>query len=57
MKGYELIKVWRRDGFRLSLYDTYRTDSMGKSRLAYRFSDHGKVTDLRGRRLLLFAYA
>lgn len=43
MKGYELIKVWRRGGFRLSLYDTYKTDSMGKSRLAYRLTDGGKV--------------
>ena len=38
----ELIKVWRRDGFRLSLYDIGQRDSMGKNRLAYRFCDNGK---------------
>lgn len=43
MKGYELIKVWRRGGFRLSLYDTYQRDNRGQDYLAYRFSDNGKV--------------
>jgi hypothetical protein len=39
----ELIKLWRRDGFTLRLYDTGRTGAYGKARLAYRFSDRGKV--------------
>ena len=35
----ELIKTWRKAGFTLRLWDTYRTDSLGKSRLRYEFKD------------------
>ncbi len=35
----EPIRVWTRDSFRLELFDTGRTNHLGKSRLAYRFSD------------------
>ena len=35
----EPIRVWTRDSFRLELFDTGRTDHLGKSRLAYRFFD------------------
>ncbi len=31
--------VWTRDSFRLELYDTGRTNLLGRSRLAYRFGD------------------
>jgi hypothetical protein len=40
---HELIKTWRNDGFYLRLYDTGRTGMYGKARLAYRFSDRGKL--------------
>ena len=33
------VRVWKRDTFRLDLFDTHRTDRRGKTRLAYRFSD------------------
>ena len=40
---YEKIKVWAKDGFRLTLYNPNRRDHMGKNVLAYRFTDKGKV--------------
>lgn len=40
---YEKIKVWKFEGFRLSLYDTFKTDRLGKVKLAYRFLDNGKL--------------
>jgi hypothetical protein len=42
-RNYEKIKVWAKDGFRLSLYDPNRRDHLGKNVLAYRFTDHGKL--------------
>lgn len=39
----ELIKVWRNNGFTLRLWDTFKTDSMGKTRLRYEFKDGRKV--------------
>jgi hypothetical protein len=41
--AHELIKRWARDGFSLRLYDTHTIDEYGKARLAYRFTDHGKL--------------
>lgn len=35
----EHIRTWAEDGFRLELYDTFRSDSMGKSILAYELYD------------------
>ena len=39
----EIVKVWRYDGFRLSLWDTFTRDSMGKAILRYRLLDRGKL--------------
>lgn len=49
----EPIKVWRRDGFSLRLFDTFTTDYLGKSRLAYelrdsQFSDHPREPIFQG---------
>ncbi len=38
-RGTDALCVWTRDSFRLELYDTGRTNDLGKSRLAYRFGD------------------
>jgi hypothetical protein len=35
----ELIKTWRKAGFTLRLWDTYRRDSRGQSILAYELKD------------------
>lgn len=39
----ELIKTWRKSGFTLRLWDTYRTDRLGKCILRYEFKDGRKV--------------
>ena len=39
----ELVRTWREDGFQLFLWDTYRRDQYGKSMLAYRFYDTGRL--------------
>lgn len=39
----ELIKTWRYNGFSLRIYHTGRYDRYGKSVLAYRFRDRGKL--------------
>lgn len=39
----EKIKVWAKDGFRLTLYDLNRRDELGKWVLGYRFTDKGKL--------------
>lgn len=39
----ELIRTWEDDGFRLDVFDTHRTDSWGKSVLAYRLTHQGHV--------------
>mgnify|MGYP001560414375 CR=1 len=39
----DLIKVWRKSGFTLRLYDTGRVDWRGQSKLAYELKDHRKV--------------
>lgn len=39
----ELIKVWRKYGFTLRLWDTSRRDYNGKSILRYQFKDRRKV--------------
>jgi hypothetical protein len=40
---YTLIRVWRRADFTLKLWDTHRTDRYGKSVLAYKLYDNGRV--------------
>ena len=37
------IKVWRRDGFALRLWETGRRKSTGQEILRYQFKDRGKV--------------
>jgi hypothetical protein len=39
----ELIKVWRKSGFTLRLWDTNTRDWRGQSRLAYELKDGRKV--------------
>jgi hypothetical protein len=39
----ELIKVWRKEGFTLRIWDTFKRDSTGRSRLRYEFKDGRKV--------------
>jgi hypothetical protein len=39
----EHIRTWEQAGFRLELFDTYRTDRYGKSVLGYEFYDHGAL--------------
>lgn len=39
----EHIKTWRRDGFRLDLWDTGSVGMSGKYRLAYRLRDRGRT--------------
>jgi hypothetical protein len=36
---YHLIRVWRRDGFTLKLWDTHRVDHYGKLVLVYKLFD------------------
>jgi len=45
----DLVKTWRKDGFTLRLYDTFKTDPMGHNLLAYEFKD-GKKTIFKGDR-------
>jgi hypothetical protein len=40
---YDLIRVWRRDGFTLKLWDTRRVDRYGKPILAYKLFDGGSL--------------
>lgn len=35
----DLLRIWRKNGFKLELFDTHRRDMDGKSILAYRFFD------------------
>jgi len=39
----ELIRVWRKEGFTLRIWDTFKRDRMGKSVLRYEFKDGRKV--------------
>jgi hypothetical protein len=39
----EHIRTWEQAGFRLELFDTYRTDRYGKSVLGYEFYDNGAL--------------
>ena len=39
----DLIKVWRKQGFTLRLYDTGRCDNRGKSVLSYQLKDRRQV--------------
>lgn len=43
MSARELIRTWTSGRFRLELFDTHRQDWRGQTRLAYRFSDTGKL--------------
>jgi hypothetical protein len=40
---YQLIRVWRRDGFTLKLWDTHRVDGYRKTILAYKLFDQGRL--------------
>jgi hypothetical protein len=40
---YELIRVWRAGGFLLKLWDTHRSDRYGKTILAYKLFDNGRL--------------
>jgi hypothetical protein len=40
---YELIKRWRKNGFKLLVYATWRRDNMGKEILAYKLRDNDKL--------------
>jgi len=43
-KSMEIIKVWRKDDLRLTIYDTGKRGYYGeKSRLAYKFKKAGKL--------------
>jgi hypothetical protein len=39
----ELIKVWRKNGFTLRMYDTYKRDWRGQTRVAYTLKDRRKL--------------
>jgi hypothetical protein len=38
-----IIKVWKRGGFTLKLYDTNRPNGRGRTYLAYKFYDRGEL--------------
>jgi hypothetical protein len=40
---FDLIRVWRREGFTLKLWDTHRQDRYGKPILAYKLFDDGRL--------------
>jgi len=40
---YELIKRWRKNGFKLLVYWTHKRDSYGKEILAYKLRDNGRL--------------
>jgi hypothetical protein len=40
---YEPIRLWRRDGFALKLWDTRRVDHYGKPILTYKLFDGGRL--------------
>jgi hypothetical protein len=39
----EPIKFWRKDGFTLRIWDTFKQDCVGKSVLRYEFKDGRKI--------------
>lgn len=39
----DMLKRYRKQGFTLSIWDTHRTDNMGKSILGYRLSDRSEL--------------
>jgi hypothetical protein len=39
----DILKIWRKDGFRLTTWDTGRRDYRGQTKIGYRFCDGGKV--------------
>ena len=39
----EHIRTWMDEGFRLDVYDTHCTDTLGKCRLAYEFFRSGEL--------------
>ena len=43
MPGKPLIRVWRRDGFTLKIFDLQKQDGYGKWMLAYKFYDNGII--------------
>jgi hypothetical protein len=40
---YQLIRVWKAGEFLLKLWDTHRSDRYGKSILAYKLYDNGRL--------------
>jgi hypothetical protein len=40
---YDLIRVWKAGDFLLKLWDTHRVDRYGKTVLAYKFYDGGRL--------------
>lgn len=39
----DIIKIWRKNGFRLTMWDTGRRDHRGQAKIGYRFCDRGKL--------------
>jgi hypothetical protein len=53
--SYDHLRTWREDGFRLDLWDTGRTDSIGKTLLRYAlFDEEWQRIDPPERRGLIF---